>query len=76
MDMCNIEESCEAVSVDVAATEFPTSLSEIIREGDFLPQQVFNTSETGLFCQINDVVLKTRRMYQVSRHRRTGVDQQ
>uniref|UniRef100_A0A3Q3GU97 DDE-1 domain-containing protein n=1 Tax=Kryptolebias marmoratus TaxID=37003 RepID=A0A3Q3GU97_KRYMA len=39
----NVKVAGEAASADtVAAQEFPTTLREIIEEGEFLPQQIFN----------------------------------
>ncbi|XP_069611020.1 tigger transposable element-derived protein 1-like [Ranitomeya imitator] len=46
----NIKVQGEAASADEkAATEFPKALAEIIEEGDYCAQQVFNVDETGLF---------------------------
>ena len=33
----------------VAAQEFPETLQEIINEGTYLPEQVFNVDEIGLY---------------------------
>ena len=45
----NVKVSGEAVSADtVTAREFPEMLREIIDEGTYLPEQVFNVDETGL----------------------------
>ncbi|XP_069397046.1 tigger transposable element-derived protein 1-like [Delphinus delphis] len=42
--------SGEAASADtVAAQEFPEMLREILDEGLYLPEQVFNVDETGLY---------------------------
>ncbi|XP_021573038.1 tigger transposable element-derived protein 1 [Carlito syrichta] len=46
----HVKVSGEAVSADtVAAREFPETLREIIDEGMYLPEQVFNVDETGLY---------------------------
>lgn len=46
----NIKVQGEAASADEkAATEFPKALAEIIEEGGYSAQQVFNVDETGLF---------------------------
>ena len=46
----NVKVSGEAASADtVAAREFPETLREIINEGAYLPEQVFNVDETGLY---------------------------
>ncbi|XP_066445361.1 tigger transposable element-derived protein 1-like [Eleutherodactylus coqui] len=46
----NIKVTGEAASADtVAAQEFPATLKEIIQEGVFSPQQIFNVDETGLY---------------------------
>ncbi|KAM4021798.1 tigger transposable element-derived protein 1-like [Anomaloglossus baeobatrachus] len=46
----NIKVQGEAASADEkAATEFPKALAEIIEEGGYCAQQVFNVDETGLF---------------------------
>ena len=46
----HISVSGEAASADVdAAKEFPQILAEIIEEGGYLPEQIFNVDETGLF---------------------------
>ena len=46
----NVKVSGEAASEDtVAAREFPETLREIIDEGTYLPEQVFNVDETGLY---------------------------
>ncbi|XP_066450519.1 tigger transposable element-derived protein 1-like [Eleutherodactylus coqui] len=46
----NIKVTGEAASADtVAAQEFPATLKEIIKEGAFSPQQIFNVDETGLY---------------------------
>ncbi|XP_065756244.1 tigger transposable element-derived protein 1-like [Phocoena phocoena] len=46
----NVKVSGEAVSADmVAAQEFPKMLQEVIDEGIYLPKQVFNVDETGLY---------------------------
>jgi hypothetical protein len=45
----NIEVTSEAASADtVAATKFHKTLAEIIKNEDYLPQQIFNVDETGL----------------------------
>ncbi|XP_043291812.1 tigger transposable element-derived protein 1-like isoform X1 [Cervus canadensis] len=46
----NVKVSDEAMSADMAAArEFPDILREIIDEGAYLPEQVFNVDETGLY---------------------------
>ncbi|XP_064087452.1 tigger transposable element-derived protein 1-like [Macrobrachium nipponense] len=47
----NLKVPDEAARADEEAVikSFPTGLAEIIREGGYLPQQVFNVDETGLF---------------------------
>ena len=46
----NVKVSVKAASADtVAAWEFPETLREIIDEGEYLPEQVFNVDETGLY---------------------------
>ncbi|XP_066457664.1 tigger transposable element-derived protein 1-like [Eleutherodactylus coqui] len=46
----NIKVTGEAASADmVAAQELPATLKEIIKEGAFSPQQIFNVDETGLY---------------------------
>ena len=46
----NVKVSGEAVSADtVAAREFPETLWEITDEGTYLPEQVFNVDEAGLY---------------------------
>ncbi|XP_066445492.1 tigger transposable element-derived protein 1-like [Eleutherodactylus coqui] len=46
----NIKVTGEAASADtVAAQEFPATLKEVIKEGAFSPQQIFNVDETGLY---------------------------
>ncbi|XP_069832253.1 tigger transposable element-derived protein 1-like [Dendropsophus ebraccatus] len=46
----NIKVQGEAASGDEkAAREFPKALAQIIAEGDYCAQQVFNVDETGLF---------------------------
>ena len=48
----SIKVNGEAVSADtVAAREFPEMLQEIIDEGVYLPKQVFNVDETGLYLK-------------------------
>ena len=48
----NIKVSGEAVSADtIAAREFPEMLQEIIDEGTYLPEPVFNVDETGLYWE-------------------------
>jgi hypothetical protein len=50
----NIKVIGEAASADtVATTEFPKTLAEIIKNEDYLPQQIFNVDETGLFWKKN-----------------------
>jgi transposase-like protein len=50
----NIKVTGEAASADtVAATEFPKALAEIIDDENYLPQQVFNVDETGLYWKKN-----------------------
>ncbi|XP_057575413.1 tigger transposable element-derived protein 1-like isoform X2 [Hippopotamus amphibius kiboko] len=45
-----VKVSDRAASADaVAAREFPETLREIIDEGAYLPEQVFNVDETGLY---------------------------
>ena len=45
-----VKVSGEAARADtVAAQEFPETLQEIIDEGWYLPEQVFNVDETGLY---------------------------
>ncbi|XP_066950624.1 tigger transposable element-derived protein 1-like [Macrobrachium rosenbergii] len=49
-DLHNVKLQCEAASADsVAAESFPSGLAEIIREGGYTADQVFNVDETGLF---------------------------
>ncbi|KAM9486515.1 tigger transposable element-derived protein 1-like [Clarias gariepinus] len=49
-NLINLKVSREASSPDtVAAEEFPEMLREIIEEGEYLPEQVFNVDETGLY---------------------------
>ncbi|XP_045117649.1 tigger transposable element-derived protein 1-like [Portunus trituberculatus] len=46
----NVKVSGEATSADVkAAEEFPGKLAEIICQGGYTPQQIFNVDETGLY---------------------------
>ena len=46
----NVKVSGEAASADVkAAEEFPGKLAEIIHQGGYTPQQIFNVDETGLY---------------------------
>ncbi|KAF7235282.1 Tigger transposable element-derived protein 1 [Varanus komodoensis] len=46
----NFKVQGEAVSADVsAATEYPKMLKKIIEEGGYVPEQIFNVDETGLF---------------------------
>ncbi|TEA24753.1 hypothetical protein DBR06_SOUSAS35810012, partial [Sousa chinensis] len=46
----NVKVSGEGASTDaVAVWEFPETLREIIDEGTYLPEQVFNVHETGLY---------------------------
>ena len=46
----NIKVSGKAASADTVATqEFPETLWKIIDEGAYLPKQVFNMDETGLY---------------------------
>jgi hypothetical protein len=46
----NIKVTGKAASADtVAATEFPKTLTEIIKNEDYVPQQIFNVDETELF---------------------------
>ena len=46
----NVKVSDETTSADMAAArEFPDILREIIDEGAYLPEQVFNVDETGLY---------------------------
>ncbi|XP_057390086.1 tigger transposable element-derived protein 1-like isoform X2 [Balaenoptera acutorostrata] len=46
----NVKVSDKAASTDtIAAREFPETLREIIDEGAYLPEQVFNVDETGLY---------------------------
>ena len=46
----NVKVSGDAVSADtVAARESPATLLEILDEGMYLPKQVFNVDETGLY---------------------------
>ena len=46
----NVKVSGEPASTDtVAAREFPEMLQEIVDEGAYLPEQVFNVDETGLY---------------------------
>ena len=46
----NVKLTGESASADkVAAAVFPTELQELIEEKGYLPQQVFNADETGLF---------------------------
>lgn len=49
-DLHNIKVQGEAASADhAAASDFPDTLAEIIREGGYSAEQVFNVDETGLF---------------------------
>ena len=49
-NLYNVKVSGEAASTEmVAAREFPEMLQEIIDEGTYLPKQVFNVDETGLY---------------------------
>ncbi|XP_045101357.1 tigger transposable element-derived protein 1-like [Portunus trituberculatus] len=46
----NMKVSGEAASADVKAAEkFPGKLAEIIHQGGYTPQQIFNVDETGLY---------------------------
>ena len=46
----SINVSGEAADANIpAAREFPEMLQEIIDEGTYLPKQVFNVDETGLY---------------------------
>ena len=46
----NVKLSGECASADHEATEtFPAQLAQLIEEKGYLPEQVFNTHETGLF---------------------------
>ncbi|XP_045116125.1 tigger transposable element-derived protein 1-like [Portunus trituberculatus] len=46
----NVKVSGEAASADVkAAEEFPGKLAEMICQGGYTPQQIFNVDETGLY---------------------------
>ena len=46
----NVKLQSEAADADrVSANEFSDKLAEIIRDGQYLPQQIFNVNETGLF---------------------------
>ena len=46
----NVKVSGEAASADVkAAEEFPGKLAEIIHQGGYTPQQIFNVDENGLY---------------------------
>ncbi|XP_066465444.1 tigger transposable element-derived protein 1-like [Eleutherodactylus coqui] len=46
----NVKVTGEAASTDtVAAQEFPATLKEIIEEGEFSPQLIFNVDKTGLY---------------------------
>nr|XP_014424896.1 tigger transposable element-derived protein 1-like [Pelodiscus sinensis] len=46
----NIKVQGEAASADVsAASSFPKILEDIIDDGGYLPEQIFNVDETGLF---------------------------
>jgi hypothetical protein len=56
MDTCNVKESRKAVHFDIVSATVPC-----VCVRDYLPQQVLNVNETGLFCQINDILLKRRR---------------
>lgn len=46
----------EAASSD-KAEKFVIEFSDLIKEGDYLPQQVFNGDETGLFWKQNAKML-------------------
>ncbi|XP_036364351.1 tigger transposable element-derived protein 1-like [Octopus sinensis] len=43
------EQSESASAVEQAAAEFPCALKKIIEENGFLPEQIFNVNETGLY---------------------------
>ncbi|XP_063588835.1 tigger transposable element-derived protein 1-like [Penaeus indicus] len=46
----NVKVSGEAASADIrAAEEFPGKLAEVIHQGGYTPQQIFNMDETGLY---------------------------
>ena len=46
----NVKVSGEVASADLkAAEEFPGKLAEIIHQGGYTPQQIFNVDETGLY---------------------------
>jgi len=46
----NVKVQGESVSANiVATTEFPVTLANLIAENGFLPQQIFNKDESGLF---------------------------
>ena len=46
----NVKLAREAASADVAAaTEYPKEVQKLIEEKGYLPEQVFNADETGLF---------------------------
>ncbi|KAM4694159.1 tigger transposable element-derived protein 1-like isoform 1-T2 [Discoglossus pictus] len=49
-NMQNIKMKGEAASANVpAATEFPEILKKMIEDGGYLPEQIFNVDESGLF---------------------------
>lgn len=56
MDTCNVKKSRKAVRFDIVSATVP-----YVCVRDYLPQQVLNVSETDLFCQVNDILLKRRR---------------
>jgi len=54
VNLHNIKVQGEAASADVsAASEFPEMLKKIIEEGGYVPDQIFNVDETGLFWKKN-----------------------
>jgi hypothetical protein len=73
----NIKVTGKTASADtVAATEFPKTLAEIIKNKDYLPQQIFNVDETGLFWEKNARPFlhstKRKKNCQNIRYQRTG----
>ena len=72
----NVKVSGEAASADVkAAEEFPGKLAEIIHQGGYTPQQIFNVDETGLFlkkrCLTEPTLVRRKRRCLASKLQRT-----
>jgi hypothetical protein len=73
----NIKVTGEAASADTAAaTEFPKTLAEIIKNEDYLPQEIFNVDETGLFWKkmpdCSYIAQNEKKLCQDFQYHRTG----